>query len=208
MAPRTTSKPAAKTAKRTSAAKGGKKPGGKTKAGTPASKRTSSAAADRKREAYVEYTEELADAICGHVVEGMSVRAICALPGMPSKSGFFKWLGERDDFRLKYEAATRERAQSRYESIDEVIAAVKAKKIDPRSARVVIDAIKWQCAIERPDRYGPVSRHELTGKNGGPLQTQSMPAADMTPEQRLEEMRSLVKQHPELFAQLASSNPT
>lgn len=205
MAPRKTSKPAAKSAKRTTATKGGKKPDAKAKDKAPATKRTSCAAADRKREAYVEYTEELADAICGHVIEGMSVRAICALPGMPSKSGFFKWLGEREDFRLKYEAATRERAQSRYESIDEVIADVKAKKIDPRSARVVIDAIKWQCAIERPDRYGPVSRHELTGKNGGPLQTQSMPPAQMSPEQRLEEIRSLAKQHPELFAQLAST---
>lgn len=200
MAPRKTSKPAAKVAKRTAATKGGK-----TKDKAPARNRTSSAAAEQKRDPYVEYSQELADAICGNVIEGMSVRAICALPGMPSKSGFFKWLGEREDFRLKYEAATRERAQSRYESIDEVIADVKARKIDPRSARVVIDAIKWQCAIERPERYGQVSRHELTGKNGGPLQTQSIPPADMSPEQRQAEIRSLVQKHPELFAQLAST---
>jgi hypothetical protein len=148
---------------------------------------------------YVPYSDDVADAVCARIAEGDSVRKIASIHGMPSKSAIFKWLAEHEDFRLKYEAATEERAQSRYESIDEIIDDLRAQRIDHRQARVMVDTVKWQCAIERPDRYGQVNRHEHTGKGGGPMQHQNLPPAQMTPEQRLEEIRQLLTSNPDLL---------
>jgi hypothetical protein len=155
-------------------------------------------------EAYVPYSPEVCAAVCALIAEGHSVRAISAMPGMPSKAAIFQWLTKHEEFRAAYMAATRERAHARYESMDDVLHELRGGLIDARAARVMVDTLKWQCAIEAPERYGQVSRHEVTGKNGGPVQSQQLPPADMTPEQRLAEMRALVQQHPELLAVLAS----
>ena len=146
---------------------------------------------------YVRYSPALADRVCACIAEGLSIRAIAAIKGMPSRSAVFKWLAEHKDFRAKYELATAERAQARYESIDDILADLQAGRIDHRNARVMIDTVKWQCTIERPYRYNPANRHEHTGRDGGPIATQ---AADMTPEQRREEIRKLLGEHPQFMA--------
>lgn len=153
---------------------------------------------------YVAYSDALADQVCAYVAEGNSIRAIAATKGMPSKSAIFKWLAEHEAFRSKYELATAERAQARYESIDDILADLRSGRIDHRQARVMIDAVKWQCTIERPDRYNPANRHEHTGRNGGPIATQP---AEMTPEQRREEIRKLLGENPQFIHQLGAAAP-
>lgn len=195
-------------ATRKTAAKGGKRgAAAKQRKAAPAKK---TARASRKStpnkpagESYVPYSVEAAAAVCALIAAGNSVRAIHAMEGMPSKAAIFQWLAKHEEFRVAYMAATKERAHARFESADEVIHKLETGEIDSRSARVMIDAIKWQCAIEDASRYGTLSRHEVTGKNGGPLQSQNLPPKEMTPEERIAEIRSIAQQHPELFAVLA-----
>ena len=59
------------------------------------------------------YTPELAAMFCAAVAEGdKSIRAICALPGMPSKASVFRWLAANEDFRKLYELARDEQAET------------------------------------------------------------------------------------------------
>jgi hypothetical protein len=45
-----------------------------------------------------------------------------------------------------------------------------AGAVDPQAARVIIDAEKWQMAHEQPRIYGDKLAHELSGKDGGPIE--------------------------------------
>ena len=53
----------------------------------------------------VEYTGEIGMAICERLVEGESLRAICAGPGMPDKATVLGWLARHQEFRKRYELA-------------------------------------------------------------------------------------------------------
>ncbi|NID14974.1 hypothetical protein [Luteibacter yeojuensis] len=204
MAPRKTASKKAPAAKRGKATKATSKKAAKDAPATTTRASRKSTPDAPAGDSYVMYSPEIGAAVCALISEGASVRAIAAQTGMPSKAAIFQWLAKHEDFRVAYMAATHERAHARYESMDEVIYDLRHGRIDARSARVMVDTLKWQCAIESPERYGQVSRHELTGKNGGPIKSQQLPAADMTPEERQAEIRNLAAQHPELFATVAS----
>ena len=53
----------------------------------------------------VEYTDEIGMAICGRLVEGESLPAICAGSGMPDKATVLGWLPRHQEFRKRYELA-------------------------------------------------------------------------------------------------------
>jgi hypothetical protein len=52
-----------------------------------------------------EYTAEIDTTLCGRLVEGESLRAICADPGMPDRDTICRWLTHHEDFRKSYELA-------------------------------------------------------------------------------------------------------
>ncbi|MFQ2049586.1 hypothetical protein ACK34J_11640 [Aeromonas veronii] len=50
------------------------------------------------------FTNELGEAICSAIADGMSLRAVLARPGMPSKSMVMRWLADERyiEFRDQY----------------------------------------------------------------------------------------------------------
>jgi hypothetical protein len=52
-----------------------------------------------------EYAVEIGTAICEQLVEGKSLRAICADPGLPDKATVLGWLPRHQEFRKSYELA-------------------------------------------------------------------------------------------------------
>ena len=51
------------------------------------------------------YSDKIAEAICDRLVDGESLRAICADPGMPAKAMVFRWLASNQAFRRSYALA-------------------------------------------------------------------------------------------------------
>src|SRR5271169_4511560 len=45
------------------------------------------------------YSDKIAEAICDRLVDGESLRAICADPGMPARATVFRWLASNQEFR-------------------------------------------------------------------------------------------------------------
>ena len=45
------------------------------------------------------YDREIAETICDRLVNGESLRAICADPAMPGKATVFRWLASNQEFR-------------------------------------------------------------------------------------------------------------
>lgn len=109
---------------------------------------------------------EVFTAICASIAEGSGIVSACQAAQV-DKATFFRHLASHPEDCDKYARARQTRADSRFESVDEIAAEVKAKTIAPDAARVLIDAIKWQCGKESPKRYG--DRLELAGDKDNPL---------------------------------------
>jgi hypothetical protein len=52
-----------------------------------------------------EYTDEIGETICDRIVDGESVRTICADAGMPDESTVLGWISSHREFRDQYEIA-------------------------------------------------------------------------------------------------------
>ena len=51
------------------------------------------------------YDAEIAETICERLVNGESLRAICADPAMPARATVFRWLARNQEFRRSYALA-------------------------------------------------------------------------------------------------------
>ena len=51
------------------------------------------------------YSAEIAETICERLINGESLRAICADPRMPAKATVFRWLASNQEFRRSYALA-------------------------------------------------------------------------------------------------------
>ena len=87
----------------------------------------------------------------------------------PAKTSFFNRLREDSELAKAYERAMVMRAQGRIAKIEEIVAKLEIGKIDPSSAKVAIDAMKWLSQKEDPKRYSDVSRSEVSGPEGKSL---------------------------------------
>lgn len=57
------------------------------------------------------YSTEIADQICEHLVDGLTLRAISQMQGMPSRGTIFRWLQAFPEFREKYDIARQLQAE-------------------------------------------------------------------------------------------------
>jgi hypothetical protein len=109
----------------------------------------------------IAYSDDLAARICGHVADGLSLKEVCDLDGMPSRTTAYKWLGENGTFANMYTRAREERADL---VADEIITIADTEP-DPNKARVMIDARKWWAARVNPKKYGDKLVTENTTTN-------------------------------------------
>jgi hypothetical protein len=127
----------------------------------------------------MEYSQELADAICELVAQGNSVRTICSSDAMPAMSSIFKWLREHKEFAEQYarakELQTEKLADELVEIADDESNDVSGELKMPNSvavqrARLKVDTRKWLLSKLQPKKYGDKLDMNLAGKDGGPIQ--------------------------------------
>jgi len=66
------------------------------------------------------YSALVAEAICNRLVNGESLRAICADPAMPCRATVFRWLAGNEEFRRSYTLARERRAEDLLDEIMEI----------------------------------------------------------------------------------------
>lgn len=125
------------------------------------------------------YTEELADSIVERLEDGDSLIEICLAESMPHRRTVLRWMAANDAF------ATRcARAREAGAEVDEHKVKTTADgctEANVQSAKVKISTYQWIAAKKAPKKYGDHNRVELTGKDGGPIETKN--ANDLTDEQ-------------------------
>lgn len=115
------------------------------------------------------YKPKLAAQFCAAVAEGdKSIRAICKLPGMPSKATVFRWLAENEEFRKLYELARDEQAETHLDEVVELADNAKSTKIGVAKARLQIYARVELAQKMKPRKYG--RQLQLTGEGGGAVE--------------------------------------
>jgi hypothetical protein len=119
----------------------------------------------------VTYTDELAAEFCAAIAEGSrSIRAVCALPGMPGKSTVFEWMRTHPEFLAMYELAKDEQADTFIDEVVEIADTCAPDKEAIQKAKLQIYARIEAAQKMKPRKYGAKVQTELTGPNGGPLQ--------------------------------------
>src|SRR5271167_968748 len=117
-----------------------------------------------------DYSAEIAEAICDRLVNGESLRAVCADPAMPARATVFRWLASNQEFRHLYVLARQCQAEDLADEIlkiadDSSRDYVKKTGADGKVTwvfdkehfahqRLKIKALKWIIARMPPRKYG------------------------------------------------------
>lgn len=118
------------------------------------------------------FTQELADDVCKSLAQGNSLRKTCRKKGMPSRYTVMNWLVDpnKKEFFNQYAQAREIGSDVIFDELIEL--ADKCK--DPTLAQLLkirIDTRKWCLARQQPRKYGDKIQQEITGKDGGPIET-------------------------------------
>lgn len=89
---------------------------------------------------------------------------------MPSKTAVLGWLADHPGFAAQYAHARDMQADHYVEETLEI--ADLATSEDYQVARLRVDARKWFASKLAPKKYGDRVHTELTGKDGGPIQSE------------------------------------
>src|SRR5262245_42244750 len=121
------------------------------------------------------YTPELGREICARIATGdLSLARLSKEPGMPGLRTLFDWLNAHEEFAKQMAEARRLRADRHRDKIEDLVEQVAIGKIDPHSARVSIDGLKWLAGVERPDKYGERYRAEHVISKGPDVESDSV----------------------------------
>lgn len=119
----------------------------------------------------LEFSQEIADAICERIAGGESLRSICADPDMPVTSTVCKWLGRQKAFAEQYARARELQADALFDEILEIADDgnndwMERKGEDGQSlgwrengealrrSVLRVDARKWMASKLQPKKYG------------------------------------------------------
>jgi hypothetical protein len=120
------------------------------------------------------FTQERADQVCAHIIEGKSLRAIADIEGMPSTATILKWLRTRPEFALQYARAKEEQAEAFVEEMIDIADDGRndwMERLGPggvpvgwelngehvQRTKLRLDARKWIAAKLKPKKYGDLA---------------------------------------------------
>ena len=110
--------------------------------------------------------DEIREQILAMLMEGKSLSAICAEEGMPDRSTVQRW--QKDD--AEFDAAVTHAREIGFEQrADKAVLAAKTAD-DAAKGRLAFDAERWYLG-KLSNAFSDKQKHELTGKDGAPIQT-------------------------------------
>lgn len=100
------------------------------------------------------YTKDLGEEVCRRVADGQSLVKIIEELGLGGMGTIYDWTLEDGYFGENYARAREAQADAMDGKIHKVGEDVEAKKLDPASARVMLEAYKWRAERLKPKVYG------------------------------------------------------
>ena len=112
-------------------------------------------------EAYASVIKDLAD--------GIPLASALGGPDRPGRTAFYERLKTDPELARDYESAMQQRAESQADALLDVNRRLLEGQIDPQSAKVLSENLKWLSGKNNPKRYGDTTRTEVTARDGAPL---------------------------------------
>ena len=119
----------------------------------------------------VPFSIEVFAEVCNRIAEGRSLRSVCKDDGMPSTSGFMKWVKKDVSLVEQYARAMEDRADVLFEETIEIADSATPETVNV--ARLQVDTRKWYLGKVNPKVYGDSSRLDHTN-NGKEFQAQTI----------------------------------
>jgi len=111
-----------------------------------------------------EYDFELCKEICEFVADGMNIKkALLQKNEYPTWETFRTWRNNHPELLALYTIARQDKAESVEFQYDNTIAGLENGTIDPQTARVILDALKWKMGKYYPKMFGDKIQQEVTG---------------------------------------------
>jgi len=122
------------------------------------------------------HTPEIAKEIIDRLLNGESLVRIAEDERMPGRVTIYRWFDERPDFGTKCARGREGLADYLVDEIEKL--ARSATKDNIEVVKLQISVAQWRAMKMAPRQYGDRRTTELTGKDGGPIQTESRVAID------------------------------
>lgn len=130
------------------------------------------------------FTQKVADEICARLMDGQSLRGICADEDMPGQRTVYQWLMANEAFAQQYARAREVQADT---LVDEILGIADTPVIGQKTVskatgveisegdmiehrRLQVDARKWLAGKLAPKKYSEKLLNVHTGEDGGPVQ--------------------------------------
>lgn len=120
------------------------------------------------------YTDEqiktFKEIIIAGLFEGKSLKKILENDeSLPSRTRVYEWLNSEhekydESFRNNYAYAREESADIDVDKMEDLNQELRDKKIDPQTARVIADNLKWTAGRKKPKKYGDKLGLEHSGE--------------------------------------------
>lgn len=110
-----------------------------------------------------EYDFKLCEEICEEVANGKNVMsALKENESFPSWSTFRRWKNEHAELQTLYVKAIQDKSEAVIFEIDEISLELRQGKLEPSTANVLIQTLKWKAAKFYPKMFGDNKNVDLT----------------------------------------------
>jgi len=109
---------------------------------------------------------ELMEEICAWLASGRSLRAFCREPAAPHISTVMRWIVVEPEFREQYARARVAAGFAHADSIIDVVELLRDGGIDPQTAKVMMDGLKWAAERMAPKHHSARQEIDHTASDG------------------------------------------
>jgi hypothetical protein len=103
----------------------------------------------------IEYNFDMCKEICEKVSNGENIFTILkSNDKYPCPATFRSWKESNDELLTLYTRSVQTKAEAVDSQIDDTIKELRSGKIDPATARVIIDTLKWKASKYYPKMFG------------------------------------------------------
>jgi len=112
-----------------------------------------------------EYNFKLCEEVCSEVANGFNIKTVLKSKSeYPDFTTWCRWKRENEELRNLYVNSIQDKAESVEEELESIYDMLKAKEIDPSSANVLIQTLKWKASKYYPKMFGDKIDHTTGGK--------------------------------------------